>query len=70
MRALDWGGGERHIARVNYLLKRIKGKLPELEHWIGGEDLVRGEENRVYRFYHLYISGLWPFSGLDCRSFA
>lgn len=52
MRGLGWGGGEKHIARVNDLLPRIKAKLPELEHWLGDRDLARGEENGVYRFYH------------------
>jgi hypothetical protein len=47
MRELCWGGGEKHVARVNDLLARIKAKLQELEHWLGDRDLARGEENGV-----------------------
>jgi hypothetical protein len=54
MRKLGWGGGEKHIARVNDLLARIKAKLPQLEEWWLHEETEQhyGEENAVYRFYH------------------
>jgi hypothetical protein len=52
LRSLGWGGGEKHVARVNDLLARIKAKLPELEHWLGEENFWMSEENAVYRFYH------------------
>jgi hypothetical protein len=49
MRSLS---AEAHLARMNDLLARIKGRLPELEELLEEIEDHFGEEDGIYRFYH------------------
>jgi len=49
-----------HEAHINDLLMRIKTRLPQLGALLARIEDRSGEEDRVYRFYHLWNRELEP----------